>query len=136
MDVCTHFKWLLLLSKLRRPPLLPTLIPLPVPRSERGRSAAADPNYPTVIHHPSFTSSIAALPLHSFSGSVFLPEPLGAGGGEVKDSTEQPTFGLRTEGTTHKKKSRRAPPFSSPLLSSLLSPLSSPPLLSSPLLWM
>lgn len=43
---------------------------LPVPRSERGPRAATDPNYQTVIHNPSFTSSIAAHCCINFSQEI------------------------------------------------------------------
>lgn len=50
MDVCPHFKWLLLLSKPRRPPLLPTLIPSLSPDQREDGALRQTP-----IIRPSFT---------------------------------------------------------------------------------
>lgn len=101
--MCPYFKWVLLLTKPCRPPPFKTPIPFLSPDQREDGELRQTP-----IIRPSFT--ILHLPPQSLLATalilvrIFLPKPLGTGGGEVKDSTVQLSFGIRTEGMIHKRR--------------------------------
>lgn len=85
-----YFKWVLLLSKPWRP----------CPQIRERTESCSRPQL-SDRHSQSFLYLLLTTAL--ILVRIFLPEPWGTGGGEVKDSTVQLSFGIRTKGTRHKR---------------------------------